>query len=389
MNDTDPVSWTSEEQWELAFVYGFVSVFGSATDLTGVHGFPPFQPDMLENALLRNNPDLMDELLCAFVSNALNRKKAIEGNHYNRALFDLINTKLKSFDFDLNANPLAGGTDFHSLTPNIKLKILRSLVEWQLQDCHAVRAAIDHFCKNTSKNETNPARGIPMGTDNKKHTYWQFDDSPWLWREKPSNKPKYQFETVCKSMNELRDFAEDLEKSGSRTDRQLLQRIHDDVIPRVEQYQRAQERKDRAKARQIAMEMAITPRELRPRDRRKNVRYTFDDPLDEMDESDEYEDPSLESPPVMPERSKPTRSSRRIHAKLNTSEEDVPDVEDNAWHRPEYHPEDHTMTENIVMTENTVDSPVTDVDMHPSDMENRTLMIANESPAEGIEIVDI
>ena len=56
----------------------------------------------------------------------------------------------------------------------LQLYILHSLVEWQLQDCLAVKAIIEHYNSTTPKNEINPIKAIPIGVDSKKRNYWQF-----------------------------------------------------------------------------------------------------------------------------------------------------------------------------------------------------------------------
>ncbi|KAG0166971.1 hypothetical protein DFQ28_004324 [Apophysomyces sp. BC1034] len=99
--------------------------FNQGSDLAGLHPLPIFNPEELENALQQETSDLLDRLLCAFLSNVLNRKKPIEPNGYARALSDLVNSKVKSFEFDLGYNPLTA-EGFTALTPDLKASINRT-----------------------------------------------------------------------------------------------------------------------------------------------------------------------------------------------------------------------------------------------------------------------
>ncbi|KAG0166972.1 hypothetical protein DFQ28_004325 [Apophysomyces sp. BC1034] len=240
----------------------------------------------------------------------------------------------------------------------MQLTLLQSLVEWQLQDSNAIRSIVEQFYKNTKKNEVNPLEPVAFGVDSEKRAYWQFGgewksnipnqglilpDSPWLWREKTNVKSGCQWATgrdminihdnesddfllVCRNLNELREFSSTLSTSN-RSERNLLRRITDELIPLVEEKQRIQEKKDRAKARQVAMELAFTPRELRPRDRRKRTRYTYDDMFADVEEDidDEYSESLLSERPERPERPKPTRTSSRLNPGLLNDNLDIED----------------------------------------------------------------
>jgi hypothetical protein len=109
----------------------------------------------------------------------------------------------------LHFNPIAGSTEFDSLEPIVKviisnifhltfghqpnyschqLEILRALVEWQLEDCVAIRSLIEKHCRGNRYQEDNPIDVSPVGIDSKKRIYWQFGDSARLWREKQGAK---------------------------------------------------------------------------------------------------------------------------------------------------------------------------------------------------------
>jgi len=57
-------------------------------------------------------------------------------------------------------------------------------VEWQLEDCVAIRSLIEKHCRGNRYQEDNPIDVSPVGIDSKKRIYWQFGDSARLWREK-------------------------------------------------------------------------------------------------------------------------------------------------------------------------------------------------------------
>jgi hypothetical protein len=58
------------------------------------------------------------------------------------------------------------------------------LVEWQLEDCNAIRSVIEKYSRGNRYQENNPIDISPIGMDSKKRIYWQFGDSARLWREK-------------------------------------------------------------------------------------------------------------------------------------------------------------------------------------------------------------
>lgn len=65
---------------------------------------------------------------------------------------------------------------------------MRSLVEWQLEDCNAIRGLIEKYSKGNRYQEDNPIDILPVGMDSQKRVYWQFGESARLWREKKGAK---------------------------------------------------------------------------------------------------------------------------------------------------------------------------------------------------------
>ncbi|KAF7730453.1 hypothetical protein EC973_002260 [Apophysomyces ossiformis] len=315
-NDGGKAELSPYKQWQIAFIYAFVVAFNQGSDLAGLHTLPAFDPEELENALQQENSDLLEQLLCAFLSNVLNRKKPIEPSSYARALSDLVSSKVRSFEFDLGYNPLTA-EGFKALTPEHKLTLLQSLVEWQLQDSNAVRAIIEQFCKNTKKAE------FHLGLTAKNELIGGLvllNNARFTMAMARKGEYKKWMPMDNRNLNELREFSSTLSTSN-RAERNLCRRITDELIPLIEEKQRVQEKKDRAKARQIAMELAFTPRELRPRDRRKRTRYNYDDMFDDIEDiGDDYSESSLAQ---RPERPRPTRISSRLNPGLSSDSLDI------------------------------------------------------------------
>ncbi|ORZ23432.1 hypothetical protein BCR42DRAFT_318876 [Absidia repens] len=164
---------TAYSYWEIAFIYAF-TVFFDRSDIASIYPIPFFTPKILEDALFTDTHDLLDQLMCSFLSNALNRKKLIESASSTRPLNDYLNAKLRSQDFDLGYNPLSLQEGFKGLTSDLKLKILHALVEWQLQDSSSIRTIVDTLYATTKKDEVNPLVPSPLGYDGQKRAYWQF-----------------------------------------------------------------------------------------------------------------------------------------------------------------------------------------------------------------------
>ncbi|ORY93824.1 hypothetical protein BCR43DRAFT_516839 [Syncephalastrum racemosum] len=207
-------------------------------------------------------------------------------------LSKIVHAKIQAGELLLDANPIKQVSSFNELSISLKLTLLRSLIEWQLQDCHAIRAIIERGCKNRRPKEPNPIKNIdPIGYDSDKRAYYMFGDSPWLWREKSAIKTGCQWETVCRSLEELNAYADTLSQSGGRAE-QLLSSIILTYVPFIEQSIREKERKEKAIERQRMAQIEaeqLGPRQLRDR---RGIRpsYTFDEDIQDLSNSDEEYD---------------------------------------------------------------------------------------------------
>ncbi|KAI9284384.1 hypothetical protein BC943DRAFT_326234 [Umbelopsis sp. AD052] len=304
--------------WDIAFIHAFACKF-LVLDDPALHPCPDFQPEDLEQALMsKTKNDLIDQLICCFTSNALNRKKIYDTATIRRGLFELLQVKIKASDFLLHFNPISGSTDFDTLEPIIKLEILRSLVEWQLEDCVAIRGLMEKHCRGNRYQESNPIDVLPVGIDSKKRVYWQFGDSTRLWREKQGAKTeeRSQWEIVTNTLEELRTFTEEIAETKSRIEKQLYLNLANRVIPDIEESIAAREkveRKKQSKERLLALPFMNDPMTLRSRNR-KPVSYRYDNVYDDGVEDDEYEE--LEDEATSAKIG--IRSSRRI-AQIDTS----------------------------------------------------------------------
>ncbi|KAI9356712.1 hypothetical protein BD770DRAFT_322985 [Pilaira anomala] len=172
IHDTTPAfQFSPLQQWEIAFIYAFSCTFNPQQEIApSYHKLPDFTPEELELEIQKQDSDLIRNIICASLGNLLNRKNPIES--FKISLSQVVTDKMKAFEIDLEANPLAK-SEFHLLNTDVKLFILRSLIEWQLQDSLAVKSILDYY-KNSNQNQPNPVRAIPIGIDSKKRNYWQF-----------------------------------------------------------------------------------------------------------------------------------------------------------------------------------------------------------------------
>ncbi|KAI7901107.1 uncharacterized protein BX663DRAFT_514933 [Cokeromyces recurvatus] len=281
--------FTPFQQWEMAFIYAFASTFNPQKEIEpSFYPLPEFTPQDLEEEIQKEESELIHKIICASLGNALNRKNYVES--FKNSLHQIVADKIKSFEIDLEVNPL-NKQNFNSLSIELKLYILHSLIEWQLQDSRAIKSIIDHNNQHTTKNQSNPIRSSPIGIDSKKRKYWQFGESCWIWREKANMKERNQWEIVCRNRQELEEFVSSLSSSSNKSEKALVKVIQDDIYEIADKERQKRLRKERAEMRKlIPVEISITPTQLRSRgDRNNRVRYNYDDVYELVDE-DEDED---------------------------------------------------------------------------------------------------
>ncbi|KAI9277422.1 hypothetical protein BY458DRAFT_567688 [Sporodiniella umbellata] len=173
------------QQWKIAFIHAFASTFNpQQTIAPAFFKLPDFTPSQLELEIQKEESDLVHSLACSCLGNVFNRKSPVES--FNKTLCDLVTEKMKTLDIALEKNPLRS-QKFYTLPADLKLQMLYCMIEWQLQDSQAVRSIIEHY----KMKKVNPIKLSPVGTDKNKNIYWQFGQSPYLWKES-SNKKKWE-----------------------------------------------------------------------------------------------------------------------------------------------------------------------------------------------------
>ncbi|KAI8066454.1 hypothetical protein BC940DRAFT_368319 [Gongronella butleri] len=335
--DPEPTTLTPWSYWQIAFIYAFCVLFKDPA-IADIHPPPgTVNPRVLEDAVVKNDDAVLSELMCVFLSNALNRKVMIKVGSESRALREFIRQKIMDNQLDLEINPVKENGGFQALDGLTKLDLLYTMVELQLTDSNAVRAMITHYYDVTRQDRSvrNPLVPTPLGIDRHKRAYWRFGESPYLWREKPSSSPKCTWEIVCRDLDELREFANEQEQSTDARESALGATLLEEAVPFIEDAIKAAERRDRREALKLARVLELQlqePRELPRRARRKPVRYTeefFDDAMPSDASDDAYDSASssgsasrrrssrhrraAEPPAPAPLATRPTRSSRRLH----------------------------------------------------------------------------
>lgn len=318
---TPSFEFTPFQQWEIAFIYAFAVTFNPHQEIApSFYRLPDFSPKELEEELKKESSTLIHQIVCASVGNILNRKTAIDT--FKIALQQLVTDKIKSFDIDLDHNPLSKAA-FHTLPIDVKLYLLHSMIEWQLQDSLAVKSILEHYNSSTPRNQYNPVKSYPIGTDSKKRNYWQFGECCWIWREKPHFKPTCEWELVCRNKRELEELVGTL-STTNRAEKALSKIITTEIYELAEKEEKKQLRKERAELRKlIPVEISITPTQLRSRGSRKErVRYNYDDEdiygiEEDRDDDDEFVQEEEES-------TNNRRSSRRAAAAAQTQIERPP-----------------------------------------------------------------
>ncbi|CAO3606616.1 unnamed protein product [Mucor fragilis] len=246
---------------------------------------------------------------------------------FKNSLQQLITDKMKTFDIDFETNPLLK-QNYTALPLDIKLYVLYSLVEWQLQDSSAVKLIVDTYNIQDGLTAANPIIAHPVGTDSKKRTYWQFGDSPWIWRESNSMKSLSQWETLCRNRHDLEQLVDSFSASTSRLEKALVKTIREEIYGIADREEQKRLRKERAEMRKlIPVEVSITPTTLRSRGNRgQRVQYNFDDIYgidededNEADDDDNFVDEDENTPrrqrskrQASPPRPPPTRWSSRL-----------------------------------------------------------------------------
>ncbi|KDQ63282.1 hypothetical protein JAAARDRAFT_29299 [Jaapia argillacea MUCL 33604] len=209
-------------RWESLFVYSFICKF---TNLRGhVEGLQ--SPMDFEAALLSKEPNpIITEVLARFIRNLRPQTRNVSTDQISSTVASVMADYMKASertifwdeDLKVNVDPfqgLEGG--FFTADWDIKLKILRQLVELQLSHAPEIKGIIDRawgVVHNKHKKQDKPAAApepaesanqeklqmIPIGQDIARKRYWIADDSPRLYLSTNPWKITATFQTISSS----------------------------------------------------------------------------------------------------------------------------------------------------------------------------------------------
>nr|BCB28858.1 hypothetical protein UP11 [Mycoleptodonoides aitchisonii] len=303
------------DRWESLFVYGFICRF---TQLRG------------KEALLSREPNpIMTQILARFVLNLRPQTRNLSSSDViSSTLAIVLQEYLKSTERTVFWNEdLKANTDPFQEMPNgffaaewdMKLKVLRQLVELQLSHSPEVKAIIDRawgVIHNKHK-KTEPAavppppedphsqerlQLIPIGQDKDRKRYWVIDDSPRVYMSTNPWKITATFQTVASSRDEYMVLLEKVKqtappdgKEGAR--RTKLEQAHLVLVKNLEEriqiidneLARIQRARRKIEQRNILIASAEL-RETRTRRRTTRPDYAYMNDPDTEDDDDEYKE---------------------------------------------------------------------------------------------------
>ncbi|KAI0778361.1 hypothetical protein BD413DRAFT_508647 [Trametes elegans] len=311
------------DRWESLFVYGFICRF---TQLRGkVEGLN--SPMDFEEALLlpEANP-IMTQILSRFVLNLRPGTRNLSSDVISSTVAALLQEYLKTpertvfWDDTLKANvdPFADMPDgFFAADWDLKLKILRQLVELQL--CHSpqIKAVIDRAWgivhnkhKKIEASALPPPPGdpqsqeklqlVPLGQDKDRKRYWVIDDSPRVYMSTNPWKITATFQTIASTRDEYIAIVEKVKegapaepKPGERKSKleiahlALLKALQDRIEIIDSEIARIQRARRKIQQRNLLIASAEL-RETRTRRRTTRPDYAYMNNPQSDDEADEY-----------------------------------------------------------------------------------------------------
>ncbi|KAI0936805.1 hypothetical protein AcV5_004853 [Taiwanofungus camphoratus] len=310
------------DRWESLFVYSFICKF---TQLRGkVEGLDT--PMDFEEALLSPEPNpIMTQVLSRFVLNLRPQTRNLSSDVISSTAASVLQEYFKSSErtvfwndeLKMNVDPFQGmESGFFSADWDLKLKVLRQLVELQL--CHSpeIKGVIDRAWgvihnkhKKTETASIPPPPGdphsqeklqlVPLGQDKDRKRYWAVDESPRLYMSTNPWKITATFQTIASTRGEYIGIIEKLKgttpsepKEGER--RTKLEQAHITLLKvlqdRVEAIDAELARIQRARKKIEQRNLLIAQAEVREtRTRRRTTRpdYAYmNDPISEDDQDD-------------------------------------------------------------------------------------------------------
>lgn len=211
--------------------------------------------------------------------------------HYSKALNeDAINGK----DFKVQwpkhwaESPLARGGTFHSLTPEQRVDLLKTLVMWSLGHSDAVKAFINtgYNGKRTNDDLNQPLSVQPWGFDSDKRRYFlvEGDDncSFRVYRESnPAALYNRQWISVAGSIDEVKALAEKLATADGGPN---ARKLSSSILKNIANFEEKEEKRKRREYRRQQKERFRRPEPgfslYEGRTRGKRAKYTYDEDED-------------------------------------------------------------------------------------------------------------
>ncbi|KAF8526450.1 hypothetical protein JB92DRAFT_3108245 [Gautieria morchelliformis] len=319
-----------EDRWETAFVYSFICKFTKLRQ--EVDGLEIITD--LEEALLFNGPhQVIEQILARFILNLRPQTRNIGPEVISStvaAFFAEWMAKSERTTFwderqMRNLDPFAGQdpNGFFKLSWDLKLRILRQLVEWQLSHSVEIKGVIDRgwgvvHMKHKKSNvevaqETQPLPDsdpyskpnlvmVPLGQDAKKKRFWAIDASPRLYVSTNPWKVKATFNKISTTKDEYLQIIEDLRETApppakKRTKSEaahfaLIQILESRIEAVDAELQRVARARKKLLQRQVAAAQVAEVSLRGPRTRRSTYKpdYVYHTGEDDEDDEQEYID---------------------------------------------------------------------------------------------------
>ncbi|OJA19543.1 hypothetical protein AZE42_01461 [Rhizopogon vesiculosus] len=335
------------DRWESLFVYSFICKF---TNLRSkVEGLET--PMDFESALLTHGPDpILQKILQQFILHLRPQTRNLSLDQISATLHVVLADAFKASErtvfwdeeLGVNVNPFAdleGG--FFAADWDLKLKVLRQLVELQLTHSTDIKNTIDrawgvmqnkHKKKDpeTAPPDANDARSQqnlqlnPIGQDAQRKRYWVVDDSPRIYVSTNPWKITATFQTVSSTREEYLTVIEKLKSSSPQGGKGKLEQVHTALVKALEnriemvdaELARVQRIRKKIEQRQILMAQA----EIRQtRTRRQTRRPDYDDADEyQFEEDNDYDDEPFNEDNISSSRSFGRQQSRMAAQRRST-----------------------------------------------------------------------
>ncbi|CAG8489502.1 421_t:CDS:2 [Ambispora leptoticha] len=240
---------------EVAFIVAFCEKFKSV-----LRSLSFWTEDFEEALQTHEESELLEKMICVFLTNFLNRRKLIETSNYQALLSTAIDQHIEQNDqsFYLDHNPLKhrdGKINFFALDTKDKISILRCLVNWQLQESEVVRKLILDSYKRHKKTHENPLEYEIIGEDNKNAKYYHINTR--IYREKlPRTGTNFtsknvKWEAVTTNLEEVQALVSSLNPKRAK-EKGLYAAILEKVMPEVENRYKVKEKQENLQKRKAA-----------------------------------------------------------------------------------------------------------------------------------------